>query len=62
MRKELILLAATLTLVNAQDLDLHVTPSIDPELRDHTRLFDKKIYPIGATFSARLVTAWPTSS
>lgn len=47
MRKELILLAATLTLVNAQDLDLHVTPSIDPELRDHTRLFDKKIYPIG---------------
>ena len=34
MRQELILLAATFNLVNAQ---VHVTPSIDPEVRDHTR-------------------------
>jgi alkyl sulfatase BDS1-like metallo-beta-lactamase superfamily hydrolase len=26
---------------------LHVAPSIDPELREHTRIFDKKIHKVG---------------
>ena len=30
----------------AQDIDLRVPVSIDPELREHTRLFDKKIYRV----------------
>ena len=46
MQTRIILLAAMLGLARAQDLDLRVTPSMDPELRQHTRLFDKKIYPI----------------
>jgi alkyl sulfatase BDS1-like metallo-beta-lactamase superfamily hydrolase len=39
-----ILLAGAL---HAQAVDLTVPPSIRPELRDHTNLFEKKIYPIG---------------
>jgi alkyl sulfatase BDS1-like metallo-beta-lactamase superfamily hydrolase len=45
MRIVLVMLVGLIAVVG-QDIDLRVPVSIDPELREHTRLFDKKIYRV----------------